>query len=94
MSTKDLISLLIELGEPKHQIDQILMISRARFIKDQVQAQVLKAGATRLENVQTQSTITAQVLNYLKLNIEEFVAFKFDYEEWLIDRLSEIRSII
>jgi hypothetical protein len=70
------------------------MISRARFIKDQVQAQVLKAGSTRLENVQTQSTITTQVLKYLKLNIEEFVAFKFDYEEWLIDRLSEVRSII
>jgi hypothetical protein len=58
MSTKDLIDLLVELGEPKHQIDQILMISRARFIKDQVQAQVLKAGATRLESVQTQFTIT------------------------------------
>ena len=70
------------------------MISRARFIKDQVQAQVLKAGSIRLENVQTQSTITTQVLKYLKLNIEEFVAFKFDYEEWLIDRLSEVRSII
>ena len=70
------------------------MISRARFIKDQVQAQVLKAGSTRLENVQTQSTITTQVLKYLKLNIEEFVSFKFDYEEWLIDRLSEVRSII
>ena len=70
------------------------MISRARFIKDQVQAQVLKAGSTRLENVQTQSTITTQVLKYLKLNIEEFVAFKFDYEEWLIDRLTEVRSII
>jgi hypothetical protein len=70
------------------------MISRARFIKDQVQAQVLKAGSTRLENVQTQSTITTQVLKFLKLNIEEFVAFKFDYEEWLIDRLSEVRSII
>jgi hypothetical protein len=70
------------------------MISRARFIKDQVQAQVLKAGSTRLENVQTQSTITTQVLKFLKLNIEEFVAFKFDYEEWLIDRLTEVRSII
>jgi hypothetical protein len=70
------------------------MISRGRFIKDQVQAQVLKAGSTRLENVQTQSTIATQVLKYLKLNIEEFVAFKFDYEEWLIDRLSEVRSII
>jgi hypothetical protein len=70
------------------------MISRARFIKDQVQAQVLKAGATRLETVQSQSTITTQVLKYLKLNIEEFIAFKFDYEEWLIDRFSEVRSII
>ena len=70
------------------------MISRARFIKDQVQAQVLKAGSTRLENVQTQSTIATQVLKFLKLNIEEFVAFKFDYEEWLIDRLTEVRSII
>lgn len=28
------------------------------------------------------------------MNVEEFITFKLDYEEWLIDRLSEVRSII
>jgi hypothetical protein len=55
---------------------------------------VLKAGASKLESVQTQTVITTQVLNYLKANIEEFTLFKLDYEEWLIDRLTEVRSII
>ena len=55
---------------------------------------MLKAGASKLESVQTQTAITTQVLNYLKANIEEFSLFKLDYEEWLIDRLTEVRSII
>ncbi len=93
-STKDLITLLRALAENKSLIDLRLLLSRAKFIKDQVQASVLKAGASKLESVQTQTAITTQVLNYLKANIEEFTLFKLDYEEWLIDRLTEVRSII
>ena len=34
------------------------------------------------------------MLNHIKLNVDEFVALKFDYEEWLIDRLQEVRAMV
>jgi hypothetical protein len=34
------------------------------------------------------------MLQHIKLNVDEFIGLKFDYEEWLIDRLQEVRAIV
>jgi len=93
-ATKDLFTLLRALGEPKTQIDQRMMLSRAKYIKDQVQSQIVKFTNNKLESTGNQCTLLNSILFHIKLNVDEFIALKFDYEEWLIDRLQEVRAIV
>lgn len=92
-TTRDLITLLKALDESKSVINERVLLSRAKFMKDFMQAQMVRLG-TKAHAVGTQVELLKQFLAYLTGNIEEFKELGIFHEEWSLDRLSEAKGLI
>ncbi|TNV73384.1 hypothetical protein FGO68_gene5218 [Halteria grandinella] len=86
--TKECFTLLKALGETKGQIESRLFDSRAKHLRDFMQKSMLKLKEKLI------SEVLKEYLNLLSQNLKEFEELKVEYDEWLIDRISEIREII
>jgi esterase/lipase len=67
--TKELVTLLKALGEEKRFIDERLLLSRAKFMKDSVQTAMVRSGA-KAQTFSIQTSILKQFLDLLVTNLE------------------------
>ncbi|TNV84297.1 hypothetical protein FGO68_gene8428 [Halteria grandinella] len=86
--TKECFTLLKALGETKGQIESRLFDSRAKHLRDFMQKSMLKLKEKPI------SEVLKEYLSLFTQNLNEFQELKVEYDEWMIDRVSEIREII